>query len=102
MLSGPPASLAASTRPRQIASSGTPRLAEDLRDPLVGHDGEQAVRAEQVALARRRRDVRHVHFRILAARQRAGDDVAPRMLARRARRQRAGPHLFLDPGVIVR
>ena len=57
MLSGPPAALAASISRPQISSSDAAPVAEDLRDPVVGHDPEQTVGAEQVAFARRRLDL---------------------------------------------
>ena len=47
------------------------------------------------------RQLGDVDFRILTAGQRAGDDVAPWVHARRARTQGAGPDLFFDPRVIV-
>ena len=54
MLSGPPASLAASIEPLADLVERHAAVAEDRRDLLVGHDREQAVGAEQVALAARR------------------------------------------------
>ena len=102
MLSGPPAAFAAATRRAQTCSSVrslAPGSPEMRSSPTTR---EEAVGAEQVALAARRLDLGHVNFRILSAGQRPRHDVAPGMLSRRHGRHRAGTDLLLDPRMIVR
>ena len=99
MLSGPP--------PRSRPSISVPQICrgrpgpEDVLDTLVGDDTRQSVGAEQQPIAGASADLVDVDFGIVAAGQRAGHDVAPRMLPRRVRGHDAGAHLFLDPRVIV-
>ena len=95
MLSGPPASFAAAISAIADRPRAPPRSARIAAIVSCGTTPEEAVRAEQVAFARLRREFDRVDFRIVAARQRARDDVAPRVLSRRARASssRRGPAL---------
>ena len=68
--------LSASDTPSRPFGSG-----QDFLDALVGHDGRQPVGAEQQAIARLQRHFLDVDLGILAAREGARHDVAPRMLA---------------------
>ena len=86
MLSGPPASFAAAISRSQIAVERTPSLSPRMRAiVLVRDDARQAVGAEQVALARARRQLDDVDLGIArrptarASRRCATDAAAPRV-----------------------
>ena len=81
MLSGPPASLAASISAWHVSSSDV-APADDRLETFRRHDAGQAVRAEQQPIAGLHVDLGDVDLRIVAARERARDDVAPRMAPR--------------------
>ena len=102
MLSGPPAALAALDQPvRERAELGL--LAEGLR-----HGDSSVTATERPSEQRSIRSpsceghVEQVHVRLVAARERARDHVAPRVLAGGAGVEHAGAHLLLDPGMILR
>ena len=103
MLSGPPPALAASMSAAQMSCSDSRGVAENLGDLRIGHDARTArpSRADSDRQAAGSTSV-DVDLRIFAARQRARDDVAPRMLARGGRAHRPGADLLFDPRVIVR
>ena len=88
----------AARRSARASPACPPRM---LRDASRAARRPKTVGAQQEPLARRGRQLHDVDLGIAAARQRAGHDVAPRMLPRRSRGHRPGADLFLDPRVIV-
>ncbi len=74
---------------------------EHLGDAVVGHLVEQAVAAEQVAVARERRDLPRVDPDLAVDAERSGEDVALRVHLRLLGRDRALAHHALHEAVIL-
>ena len=101
MLSGPPASFAASTSASHVACSGCPSRQMRL-EPVVRHHGREPVGAEQQAVARHDVERRDLHLWIVAARQIARvTTLRHGWCCASASRQHAGPHLLADPRMVL-
>ena len=96
----PPRALESLTRVRQISC----RLlagAQAVADVGVGEHAGQAVRAEEVEVARPHLHLAHVHQHVALAAEGAGDHVLERMGARLLLGEEARHHLLVDPGVVL-
>ena len=102
MLSGPPASLAASISAWHVSlercRSGSTIASSRSGGTTPDRPSEQSSRRSPALTSISATST----SRIVAAGQRARDDVAPRMAARVVLGQHAGAHLLADPGVVLR